>query len=435
MGFRDFAQPTLRPPAASGNITSHMRILHTADWHLGDRLGRIDRTDDLRRAVERVGAFCQDHAVDVLLVAGDLFSELARPDNLRETIQHWQQIFHEFLTNGGTILTLTGNHDNENFCRTLVNAMDLATPAVGHMGDIVPTGRLYLATEPTLLKLPDRHGGFHVQFVLMPYPTPARYFRDDPAPKYAGPEEKNARLMEAFLAELRRIQGHERFDRRLPTVLGAHINVHGASVGPTLFRISEKEDVVFRPEDLPAEFAYVALGHVHKAQSLGGRENMRYSGSIEKMDLGEADDHKSVVLFDVTEAGLAGPPELLPLPATPIVEIKLDRPTANMEVLRERYPDPCDDLVNINIKYTAGTDSLEELLTELDKMFPRWYARDWRETGDLTDRLATEENTPRGASFEETVREYVKQELLNHTDEERADVLGRLDRLFRDVTG
>src|SRR5919108_382038 len=57
-----------------------MRILHTADWHLNDRLGRIDRTDDLRKAVERVAVHCREQNVDVLLVAGDLFSELARPD-------------------------------------------------------------------------------------------------------------------------------------------------------------------------------------------------------------------------------------------------------------------------------------------------------------------------------------------------------------------
>ena len=50
-----------------------MKLLHTADWHLNDRLGRIDRTDDLRRAVERVAAICHDEAIDVLIVAGDLF--------------------------------------------------------------------------------------------------------------------------------------------------------------------------------------------------------------------------------------------------------------------------------------------------------------------------------------------------------------------------
>jgi len=63
-----------------------MRILHTADWHLGDRLGRQDRTDDLRRAVERVAGYCTSEKVDVLLVAGDIFSELAPPEGLRTRI-------------------------------------------------------------------------------------------------------------------------------------------------------------------------------------------------------------------------------------------------------------------------------------------------------------------------------------------------------------
>jgi DNA repair protein SbcD/Mre11 len=107
-----------------------MRILHTADWHLNDRLGRIDRTDDLRKAVERVAVHCREQKADVLLVAGDLFSELARPDALRETIRHWQDVFADFLAGGGTILTITGNHDNENFCQTLRHAMTPHRPSV-----------------------------------------------------------------------------------------------------------------------------------------------------------------------------------------------------------------------------------------------------------------------------------------------------------------
>src|ERR671927_551209 len=149
-----------------------MKILHTADWHLGDRLGRIDRTDDLRRAVERVAEYCRQEKVDVLLVAGDLFSELARPDGLREAVRHIQTTFEGFLRDGGTILAVTGNHDNENFCQTLRHAMTLAAPAVGRFGERVPPGRLYLAAEPTFLRLRDRTDSFDVQFVLMPYPNP-----------------------------------------------------------------------------------------------------------------------------------------------------------------------------------------------------------------------------------------------------------------------
>src|SRR5438128_2474063 len=73
-----------------------MRILHTADWHLGDRLGRIDRTADLRASVERVAAYCEQERADVLLMAGDLFSELSRPDGLRDTIAHLDEVFRPF---------------------------------------------------------------------------------------------------------------------------------------------------------------------------------------------------------------------------------------------------------------------------------------------------------------------------------------------------
>src|SRR5258708_11269537 len=87
-----------------------MRILHTADWPLADRLGRQDRTADLRKAVERVADYCASEKVDLLLVAGDLFSELAGPEALRDSIRHLQEVFARFLREGHTILTLTGNH-------------------------------------------------------------------------------------------------------------------------------------------------------------------------------------------------------------------------------------------------------------------------------------------------------------------------------------
>src|SRR5438552_5031206 len=135
-----------------------MRLLHTADWHLGDRLGRIDRTADLRAGVERVAAYCKSERIDVLLVAGDLFSELARPDTLRETIAHWQATFSSFLARGGTVLAITGNHDNETFCQTLRHAMALAAPVPRELGAVVPPGRFYLAADPTLLRLRDPNG-------------------------------------------------------------------------------------------------------------------------------------------------------------------------------------------------------------------------------------------------------------------------------------
>ncbi|MBA4062245.1 MAG: ATP-dependent dsDNA exonuclease [Isosphaera sp.] len=409
-----------------------MKILHTADWHLGDRLGRIDRTADLRAAVERVAAHCRDQAVDVLLVAGDLFSELARPDGLRETIRHWQDVFRPFLESGGTILTLTGNHDNENFCQTLVSAMTLASPAGGRPGDTVPPGRLYLAADPTFVRLDDRLGGFPVQFVLMPYPTPSRYFKGDAALKYGSPEEKNKLLVSAWADALRDLRAHPKYDPTAPAVLGAHVHVHGSSVGPSLFRITEEEDVVVEGRDLPQQFDYAALGHIHKPQWLGAN-HVRYSGSIERMDLGERGDQKGVVLFEIGENGRTDDPVVLPLPATPVYEVLVTDPAADIPRLKAEYPDARADLVKLDIRYTAGTDQLEEVLRDLDRIFPRWYSRDWKEVGALGPTLADPAGPGGGKGFAETVRDYLGQELIQHPEADRRAILDIADGLLKDV--
>jgi DNA repair protein SbcD/Mre11 len=402
-----------------------MMILHTADWHLNDRLGRIDRTEDLRRAVERVAGICKRDQVDVLVVAGDLFSEMARPDALRETIEHWQKLFTPFLTAGGTILTITGNHDNENFCRTLQHAMTLAAPLTYTPGEVVPTGRLYLAAEPTFLTL--RHADDEVQFVLMPYPTMARYIHGDVAKKYRTPGEKNRLLSEAFLARHQQLREHPRFAVRLPSVLVAHITAHGSDLHDGLFRLSETEDVTVNIEPFLTQYQYIALGHIHKPQSIGAN-HARYSGSIEHLDLGERRNTCGVVLVEVNTTGITEP-KILPLPATPIHEITIHNPTTELPRLREQFPEPTTDLVNLHIRYTPGEHLLEELLAELETLFPRWYARDWTATTRLGETLVPEDANP-GQSVRETVNGYVEQELQNESDSVRTGVLGLLQEIL-----
>lgn len=407
-----------------------MRILHTADWHLADRLGRIDRTDDLQRAVERVADYCRREKVDVLLVAGDLFSELASPDALRDSIRHLQEVFQGFLRDGGTILTLTGNHDKESFCQTLRHAMSLASPEAAS-DQVAPPGRLYLATGPTLLRLGDRATGGAVQFLHMPYPTPSRYLADEAAQRYQSLDEKNRHLMTAYTNRLFALRADPCFDESLPTILAAHVHVRGSEL-PTLFRLTEQEDVVFSDADLPIDFAYVALGHIHRAQALGGHAHVRYSGSIERMDLGEKNDDKGVVLFDVGPQGLLGAPQVLPLESTPIYEVVISAPNAELPVLRQQHPNAEQDLVRIICTYTAGVDNREETLRELEEIFPRWYDREITESSTLGPTLVAGE-AARTKSFEDTVRDYLKQELMNHPDDLRDAVLARAEALMREI--
>jgi exonuclease SbcD len=408
-----------------------MRILHTADWHLADRLGRIDRTADLRRSVERIAEYCRSEDVEVLLVAGDLFSELAGAEALRDTIRHLQATFAAFLKGGGTILAITGNHDKENFCQTLRHAMSLAAPLGDAAGEVIPPGRLYLATEPGLVRLEDRKHGVPVQFLLMPYPTPTRYLGDEAGQRYAGLDEKNRHLMEAFTRTLHELRDGPAFSPDLPAVLAAHIAVRGCDLG-RLFRLSEQEDIVFSDEAILTGFHYTALGHIHKPQCLAGLSHVRYCGSIERLDLGERDDEKGVVLFDLGPAGLEGEPWTLPLDSTPVYEVDVQDPAEELPELRARYTDARSHLVRIRCHYTAGVDNREEVLRELEEIFPRWYDRHIQERSALSKSLVIGE-PGRARSFEETVRDYLARELVNHDEALTRSVLEKAEALMKEV--
>lgn len=409
-----------------------MKILHTADWHLGDRLGRIDRTADLRRSVEHIAALCEQERAEVLLMAGDLFSELSRTDGLRDSIEHLRQVFTPFLVNGGTILAVTGNHDNEVFCQTLRYAMELAAPDAAQSLAPVPAGRFYLAAGPTLLRVADRAGQV-VQFVLMPYPTPPRYL-DGPAQLYGNLEEKNRALQGAYSAKVQTLLARGRADDpRLPTVLAAHIHLQGSRL-PSLFRMAERESIVFSAADVPEGVAYVALGHIHKAGCPLGEASphVRYCGSIERLDLGERHDEKGCYLLEIGGEGLRGEPAFLPLEATPMYDLDIVNPREELPRLRERYPDAERALVRYRLVWTAGVDDREAVLRELQDIFPRWYEREVREANALGDTLTAPQTAAPHRGFRETVRDYLQSELTNHPDVEREAILGLAEALLEE---
>src|SRR5690606_27592750 len=108
--------------------------------------------------------------------------------------------------------------------------------------------------DPTLLKLRDRDGS-EVQFVLMPYPTPTRYLTGEAGQKYSNPDEKNRLLVAAFDRTLQELRSHPAFDPKSPAVLAAHANVYDSLDGPSLFRMSFREDVIVHGERLHEQFA------------------------------------------------------------------------------------------------------------------------------------------------------------------------------------
>src|SRR5258708_6019122 len=102
-------QSTLAFRAMAFSIGMHMRIIHTADWHLCDRLGHVNRTEDLKTRVAIVADLCERHCADVLLIAGDLFSERVSREDVTSSLTDLRLTFKRFFARGGTVLAVTGN--------------------------------------------------------------------------------------------------------------------------------------------------------------------------------------------------------------------------------------------------------------------------------------------------------------------------------------
>ena len=177
-----------------------MKILHTGDWHMNDTLGRVDRSADICRSLEQIAVYLEEHRIDVMIVAGDVFSERSRLDQMRAAVGEIRRIFSPFLERGGSIVAISGNHDREVFFEMLRDTLDLGATAATNSDGVLPAGRVHITATPRLWKLADADGQI-VQFLMMPYPTARFYLRDSEA-KYANVEEKHLAVQNQFKSAL-----------------------------------------------------------------------------------------------------------------------------------------------------------------------------------------------------------------------------------------
>jgi exonuclease SbcD len=351
-----------------------VKIIHTADWHLCDRLGKIDRTADLESQVQRVADLCMERDADVLLIAGDLFSKDASVDNMTVALNHMRTIFAPFFQRGGTVLAITGNHDRDGRINMVRAGMTLASPVAGQDGNL-RGGRMYLINGRTIATLAGADGQ-RVQFVLVPYPFACRY--DLPATEYRTREEENQLLHARVANWLQGLSTDARFDATLPTVLAAHLHVRGSEVH-TLYQMTEREDVLFDFADLNPGWAYIALGHIHKAQCLGGMAHVRYPGSLDRLAFDEMGNDAGVLSVEINRCGLAGDPEWLPLPPTPFHAIALNDPEVELPKLAE-HPDRATGIIKVAVTQVPDGLSRDEIGRQLRRLIPRLHELKWPET-------------------------------------------------------
>jgi len=266
-----------------------MRILHTADWHVGRRLGRHDRTAEMREALDEVATIADEQRVDLVLVAGDVFDRATPPvESLSLGLTALLR-----LARDRPVVVVAGNHDAPEL-------FDALAPLLRERG-VHLIGRIK-APDAGGLVGPDELG---VPAVVAGFPflREGRVidFMAETGKWYGAYAQKIAALTDAYNTAL-----VERAGTDLVPILVAHFMVSGVRVSRSERELHIGDAYTATSQAIPAGPQYVALGHIHAPQPVPGAPvPAAYAGSLLPMDFGEAGEAKRVVVVDVEPGRLA----------------------------------------------------------------------------------------------------------------------------------
>lgn len=290
-----------------------MRIIHTADWHIGQKLAGYARDFEHAAVLNQLAEIVKDREADALLVSGDVFDH-QNPSGEAQPLFYSALLGLKKARPEMAIIVTAGNHDAAG--RLEAPHTLLASMNVHIVGNVRRTAGVIDASRH-ILTLNDAAGRAAARVLAVSYPTPACL----PA---QSPEAGAARCSTgALYDELMAAYGTTRSD--VPLIAMGHLHVAGGSETEGSERkilIAGQQAV--SPNIFPAQAAYVALGHLHKAQWVG-RETIRYSGSLIPLSASEISYRHGVTLLTFDSGGsgpviehipLKRPVDFLRLPAT-----------------------------------------------------------------------------------------------------------------------
>ena len=295
-----------------------MRLLHTSDWHLGQTLHNYERGYEHQRLLDWLLDTLVAERVDVLLVAGDVF------DNANPSAASQKQLY-VFLQQARARLpalqrvVVAGNHDSAG--RLEAPGPLLAAHGTHVIGHVLRDEDGQIDLERLLLPLTGSDGQVQAWCLAVPF------LRPGDVPKLPAGDAQDAYL--GGIALLYRQLADLALARRQPGQAIVAMG-HCHMVGGEMSNDSERRIVIGGTEMLPsgifdAAIAYAALGHLHKAQAVGGQEHIRYCGSPIPLSFAEVNYRHQVLCLDIDgeqlqEVRVIEVPRAVPLlrvPATP----------------------------------------------------------------------------------------------------------------------
>ncbi|MEM6278627.1 MAG: exonuclease SbcCD subunit D C-terminal domain-containing protein [Verrucomicrobiota bacterium] len=329
-----------------------MKILHTADWHLGKLLNDQSRDPEHALFFEWLLDVVKKEEIDAILVAGDLFDSANPPQSALQ--RYYDFVSQLFAMGGCRLIVIAGNHDSAAQLEAPKQVLgSLRTNVVG-----------FLPEDPNdrILYLPDEENA-EVAMALIPF-LRDRDLRVGRAGENA--EEIREKLAEGISERYAEAMGAIQ-SRGLdcPAIATGHLTVVGSKTSDSERDIHIGGLGSVTPRHFPQEFDYVALGHLHRPQASGDHDRVRYSGSPIALSFSEANDEKEVRLLSISDGKIEQ--SSLPIPVFRKL-IQLRTSTADLENALDKIPSRGDALrtwVELFVEDARFEDNLTERVASL----------------------------------------------------------------------
>lgn len=276
-----------------------LRILHTADWHLGKMLGDLSREQEHQLFLDFLLTTIREEKVDVLLISGDVFDSSNPPQS---AVAQYYQFLSALHQSGSCQAIITaGNHDSPAHIEAPRDVLKvLRTQVIG----VMPTNR-----SDAWFPLPDARSP-------QAYVAAVPFLRDrDLRTGISGQSssEIQAALNDSIAAIYEEMASLPAEKNTLRIAMG-HLTVSGSTPSDSEREIHVGGLGALPVERFPDAFDYIALGHLHRPQSCGARDTVRYSGSPIPLSFSECRDHKELRLIEIHEGTLTH--RAIPIPLT-----------------------------------------------------------------------------------------------------------------------
>lgn len=316
-----------------------MKFLHTSDLHIGIKLYDYSLYEDQKHILKQIVDIAERENVDVILLSGDIYDKSVASE---EAVSLLDEFISDIYSRDIKVCAISGNHDSADRISFGDRIMDSAGIHFSHTYD------------GTIKKvvINDEYGDVNIYLFPFIKPTNVRT-------RY--PENEINNYTEAVTVALRNTD----IDFSQRNILLCHQYVTGStkcdSENVTIGGLDNVDAEVFNG------FDYVALGHIHSPQIIGGNENIRYSGTPLKYSVSEVRQIKSVIIGEIFEKGniSLNRAELTPLRDMITIKGKLS------EILDSEFYEKINRDCYINIILTDEEENFSAV-SEIRKIYPRF---------------------------------------------------------------